>query len=87
MLLSTSTGRPVTSSMIRTRWESVRDAAAEAPPELADQLRSMYLRDTRKPASDLANSDESASRLLQHSNVEITRRHYRTRPVKLKPVR
>jgi hypothetical protein len=47
----------------------------------------MYLRDMRKRASDLADSDESASKLLQHSSVELTRRHYRTKATKLKVVR
>lgn len=41
MLLSTPTGRPVTYSMIRTRWESAGKSAAEAKPALADQILAM----------------------------------------------
>lgn len=47
----------------------------------------MFLRDMRKMASDLVETDEEAAKLLQHSDVNLTRRHYRTRAVKLKPVR
>lgn len=87
MLLSTPTGKAVTYSMIRSRWESARKAAAKANPGLAKQILAMYLRDMRKRASDLADSDESAAKLLQHSSIALTRKHYRSRPAKLKPVR
>ncbi|MGB3425628.1 MAG: integrase [Castellaniella sp.] len=87
MPLSTPTGRPVTYNMLRSRWESAREMAAEKHPEMAEAIRSMYLRDMRKRASDLADSDESASKLLQHSSVGLTRKHYRTRATKLKAVR
>jgi hypothetical protein len=73
--------------MLRDRWETARKAAAKAHPEIADRILAMYLRDMRKRASDLADSDESASKLLQHSSVGLTRKHYRTRATKLKPVR
>jgi hypothetical protein len=92
MLLSTPTGRPVSYSMLRDRWEAARKTAAEkaeknGDADLAKSIRAMYLRDMRKRASDLADSDESASKLLQHSNTAITRKHYRSRATKLKPVR
>lgn len=92
MLLSTPTGRPVTYRMLRERWEFAREWAAlnaEAAGELslAARIRTMVLRDMRKRASDLAGSDEEASRLLQHSSVTLTRKHYRIRATVLKPVR
>ena len=92
MLLSTRTGRPVSYSMLRARWDAAREAAAKkaaenGDAELAGRIRAMYLRDMRKRASDLADSDESASKLLQHSSVGLTRKHYRSRATKLKPVR
>lgn len=67
--------------MLRDRWDAARKAAAKKASEngdsdLAERIRAMYLRDMRKRASDLADSDESASKLLQHSSVELTRRHY-----------
>ena len=55
--------------------------------KLADELRAMYLRDSRKRAADLSDDTESASKLLQHSSTALTERHYRTRATKLKAVR
>lgn len=92
MLLSTPTGRPVSARMLRERWDDAREAAAkkaEAADDkaLASGIRAMYLRDMRKMASDLAEDDAEAAKLLQHSSVDLTRRHYRTAGAKLKPVR
>jgi hypothetical protein len=86
MLLSTSTGRPVSARMLRDAWDEAREKAAEAHPELADELRAMYLRDMRKRAADLAGSLQEASELLQHSSTAVTSRHY-TSKTKLRPVR
>lgn len=92
MLLSTPDGRPVSQRMLRDRWDEARETAAKAADEagsaaLAAGIRAMYLRDMRKMASDLADSDEGAAALLQHGSVALTRRHYRTRATQLKPVR
>lgn len=92
MFLSTPTGKPVTYSMLRGRWEKAREAAAikaeeSGDDEMAKSIRAMILRDMRKRASDFAETDEQASQLLQHSSVSVTKRHYRTRPSKLRAVR
>ena len=87
MLLCTSAGKAVSMSMLRGRYETARNNAALANPALADDLRAMYLRDSRKRAADLADDMESASKLLQHSSVKLTSDHYRTKPTKLKAVR
>lgn len=87
MLLSTEDGLPVTVSMLRGSWDRARLAAQAKHPELAGQIRSMYLRDMRKRASDLASDINQASGLLQHSNVSLTEKHYRTKVAKLNPVR
>lgn len=87
MLLCTTTGRPVSMSMLRDRYDAAREAAAVANPALADDIRSMFLRDSRKRAADLADDMESASKLLQHSSIKLTKTHYRTRENKLKAVR
>lgn len=87
MLLCTSTGRPVSMSMLRDRYELARDKAALANPALASDLRAMFLRDSRKRAADLADDMESASKLLQHSTLKLTSAHYRTRATELKAVR
>lgn len=92
MLLSTPNGRPVSARMLRERWDEAREAAAKRAEkaeeeDFAEKLRAMYLRDMRKMASDLAGSDKEAADLLQHGDVNLTRRHYRTAGAKLKPVR
>lgn len=87
MLLTTDTGRQVSPTMLRDRWDLARERASAAYPALAEQIGAMYLRDMRKRAADLADDDESASKMLQHSSVKLTRDHYRTRATKLKAVR
>jgi integrase len=76
--------------MSRDRWDEARTKAAEkADPngndELSDSVHRMFLHNMRKRASDLA--DESTSKLLQHSSVAVTKRHYRRKATILKPVR
>lgn len=87
MLLTTQTGREVSQGMLRSRYDKARKDAAEAYPELADQIKSMFLRDTRKRAADLAEDMDAASALLQHSSKALTAKHYRTKATKLKAVR
>ena len=91
-LLSTSTGRQVSPSMLRGRWDEARDKAAlEAEKagdmELGQRIRGMFLRDMRSLAADLAGDVDEASKLLQHSSKTITEKHYRTRAETLKAVR
>jgi hypothetical protein len=92
MLLSTPDGFPVFAKDLRREYDKARSkAAAKAKDaghkEFADEIKAMVLRDMRKRASDLSESDEDASQLLQHSSVNLTRKHYRSRATKLKPVR
>jgi hypothetical protein len=92
MLLATSTGRQVSYSMLRDRWDEARDRAAmkaqkTGNAEFAQTIRAMYLRDMRSRAADLAIDIKEASKLLQHSSEALTRRHYRTKAEKLTAVR
>jgi hypothetical protein len=87
MLLTTPTGREVSQRMLRDRYDLARKRAAAAHPEIASDIKAMYLRDSRKRAADLADDMESASKLLQHSSVKLTAEHYRTKATKLKAVR
>lgn len=92
MLLSTPTGRQVSYSMLRDRWDAARDSAAlkaeqAGNAELAAQIRAMWLRDMRSLASDLADDLAEASKLLQHSSQALTARHYRNKATKLRAVR
>jgi integrase len=91
MLLSTPT-RPVSLKMLSERWGAARAAAAAAAVTagdagLAAAIRGMYLRDARKLAADLAASDTAAAELLQHDDVRLTRKHYRSTVAQLKPTR
>jgi len=61
MLISTHTGRAVSESMLRDRYEVARAKAAlkaetENRPGLAAAILSMYMRDIRKRAADLAGT-------------------------------
>jgi hypothetical protein len=87
MLLSTENGRPVSARKLRTDYDEARETAAKAHPELAELIRAMYLRDMRKRAADLAEDDDDATKLMQHSSVVTTKKHYRGKVTKIKPVR
>lgn len=92
MLISTPTGRQVSLSMLRSRWDAARVKAAEAAEAAGDEsaaraIRAMYLRDARKLAAIAAGSDEAAAELLQHDDVRLTRKHYPSAVPKAKPVR
>ncbi|MBV5299507.1 MAG: integrase [Rhodoferax sp.] len=92
MLLCTDTGRQVTQTMLRYRWDTARDKAAlkasqTGNPDFAKDIRAMYLRDMRSRAADLAGNMADASKLLQHSNQALTAKHYRNKAEKLTAVR
>jgi hypothetical protein len=92
MLLTTKNGRQVSEAMLWKRWDEARKAAATKAEKagnkgFAGDLRAMYLRDMRKHASDLAEGLDEASKLLQHDNPALTRRHYRQGAEKLRAVR
>jgi hypothetical protein len=86
LMLLTNGSRPVSIRMLQRAWDEAREKAAKVHPELADDLRKMFLRDMRKRAADLAGSLQEASDLLQHSSKAVTARHYTSR-TKLRPVR
>lgn len=92
MLLTTTTGKQVSPTMLRDRWDDARDRAALAAEkagdkELGARIRAMYLRDMRSLAADLAQDLEQASKLLQHSSTALTEKHYRTKVQTLRAVR
>lgn len=86
-LLCTEDGLPVSATTLRSCYDRARKAAAKAHPDLASSIQAMFLRDCRKRAADLAEDDEAASKLLQHSSVSLTKKHYTTKGSKLKAVR
>lgn len=92
MLLVTPAGRAVSAGMLRDRWDLARlragiRAKIANDDDLADRIAAMWLRDMRKRAADLAESEDAAAELLQHSDKRLTRQHYRTKAVRIKPVR
>jgi hypothetical protein len=87
MLLCDETGRQITERQLSYRWDKARGMAAKAHPELAEEIRGLFLRDMRKMASNLAATDEEAQTLLQHASKELTKKHYRQKADRLKPVR
>lgn len=92
MLLSTEDGFPVLAKDLRREYNKARMKAAvklyiHNDDDYARVVKSMVLRDMRKRAADLSEDDAGASELLQHSSVGLTRKHYRSKVTKLKPVR
>ncbi|MDB5975119.1 MAG: hypothetical protein JWR07_1879 [Nevskia sp.] len=92
MLLSTVEGFPVEAKDLRREYDKARKKAAAKAREAGDkalalEIESMVLRDMRKRAADLSEDDAGASALLQHSSVALTRKHYRSKATKLRPVR
>lgn len=90
MLLSTPTGRPVSYSMLRERWDAARAKAAAAARKRGDddrakEIEAFWLRDARKLASRLAG--EGAQELLQHGDRRITEKHYPGDVKRLRPTR
>lgn len=90
-LVATPEGRPLTAAMLRLRFDAARLAAAEAADAagddaLAARIRAFQFRDIRpKAASDLPL--EHASRLLGHTEREITEKVYRRLGETVKPVK
>lgn len=92
MLLAGERKRPISYRQLHDRYVAARAAAAalakkQGDHALAAAVEGMILRDCRKYAADLAEDAEAASKLLQHSSVALTKRHYRTKSDTLKPVR
>lgn len=92
MLLVTPNGRAISQNMLRDRWDRARlhagiKAKIANDDEFARSIAAMYLRDMRKYASNQVDSDEEAAILLQHDDVRLTRKHYRTVATRLKVAR
>lgn len=81
-LLTSERGKPLSLRALQERFAAARALAALEHPE-AD---SVWLRDMRKRAAQLAGTVGDASALLQHSSESVTRRHYR-HGERVRPVR
>lgn len=87
-IVATPAGKPLSRWTLRTRFDAARRAAAEQAGDgaLAGRIRRFQFRDIRpKAASELPV--EHASRLLGHSEKEITERVYRRIGEVVKPTK
>lgn len=69
------------SSATVCRGRGVKEGDRDLPQAVEGML------DCRRYATDLALDVKTASKLLQHSSVALTKRHCRTKTDTLKPVR
>lgn len=91
-LVCTEEGQALTAKMLRDRFEAARAAAAglaekARDEDLARRIRAFQFRDIRpKAASEIANL-EDASKLLGHTDKQITQKVYRRVGEVVKPTR
>jgi integrase len=69
---------PYTPSGLRALWRRVRTKA---------KIEDARLHDLRRKAGSDSASDQDAQRLLGHADPKVTRRHYRAKPDRVKPLR
>ncbi|KAF1068207.1 MAG: hypothetical protein GAK45_01435 [Pseudomonas citronellolis] len=91
-LIVSDRGRRVTKPMLRNRWDAARDAAKKAATEagdaeLAGMIGQFQFRDIRPKAASEINDLKDASRLLGHTEEEITKRVYVRRGAIAKPTK
>lgn len=91
-LLCTAAGKALTRPMLRTRFEEARAAAAakaevEGDVDLAARIRRMWFTDNRPKAASDIEDIKAASKLLGHSEEDITRKVYRRVGERAKPTR
>jgi integrase len=78
-LLVNQHGKRLTAPALRSQFDKARDAAIEAAPPLADNIRKFRFYDLRaKAADDTADGrgEEAARDLLGHESIKTTQRHY-----------
>lgn len=91
-LILSARGRRVTQHMLRDRWEAAREAAQKSAieagdPELGAMIREFQFKDIRPKAATEINDLKEASRLLGHTEEEITRAVYVRRGAIAKPAK
>lgn len=86
-LVANEAGQRLTKWTVRQRWEKARTAAAEAYPDLADDIRQFSFRDLRPKAASDATDLAHASKLLGHTEQAITKTVYRRVGETVKPTK
>lgn len=87
-LVALPSGQPMNTYTLRTRFEAAREeAAANAPDPLAERIKQFQFRDIRpKAASEISDLD-AASKLLGHTDKQITNTVYRRVGESVKPTK
>ena len=81
-LIVSKTGRRMTATMLRKRWDEARESAKtnallEKDSVLADKIAAFQFRDIRPKAASEIKDISEASLLLGHTKGDITERVYR----------
>ena len=81
-LITNPTGLRLSYAMLRNRWDEARAAAAKAADDAGDEglaarIRRFQFRDIRPKAATEIDDLSHASKLLGHTNEQITKRVYR----------
>lgn len=90
--MCTEGGQPLTMKMVRGRFEGARTAAGDeakkaGKAELAARVEAFQFRDIRPKAASEITSLEDASKLLGHTDKQITQKVYRRVGELVKPNR
>ncbi|MDK6078964.1 tyrosine-type recombinase/integrase [Massilia varians] len=91
-LICTDQGQPLTMKMLRGRFDAARAAAAEKAlkdrnADLAQRIKAFQFRDIRPKAASEMTSLEDASKLLGHTDNQITKKVYRRVGESVKPTK
>jgi integrase len=91
-LVATSDGQPLKSWSLRTRFDSARAKAASIATaghreDLAERIRQFQFRDIRSKAASEISDLTAASRLLGHTDKQITDKVYRRVGERVEPTR
>ena len=85
-LVATPTGKPLNQYTLRVRFDQARDTAVKAHPDLAEKIKGFQFRDIRPKAASEMDLDH-ASKLLGHTEQEITEKVYRRVGETVKPTK
>lgn len=87
-LVALPSGQPMNVYTLRSRFDAARDAAAKAAvPEIADRVRQFQFRDIRPKAASEIGDLGDASKLLGHTDKQITNTVYRRVGERVKPTK
>lgn len=91
-LICTDRGQPLSMKMLRDRFDTARKTAADAAAkerhdDLAKRIRAFQFRDIRPKAASEIDSLEDASKLLGHTDKQITKKVYRRVGEVVKPTK